>query len=156
MLWRLRHVGIIGIISISLVLLLEPVALGSPTPLIGRLQPKEMSDLYSSITTISATLTGFLIAAVAILATLDVRRPIVEELRRNESFVLLIINLLAAIGLLLGLTVGGLLGTAQDEWIGNARWFQSYFEILLIASLAELGLGVFYFGIVTYKVGRYP
>lgn len=152
----LRHVLVILLIAAACVLAVEPLLFSGSTPLISRLSIADRASMFDSTTTVAATLMGFLIAAVAILVTLDISRQIVAELRSNESFLLLIINLLAAIALLLAVTVVGLMGSVQEDWIADERGFQVIYEVLLLASFLEVLLAGFFFGAVTYKVGKYP
>lgn len=111
--------------------------------------------MYSAVAPIAATLLGFLVAAVAILVQLDVDRQIVKELRRGEAFGLLIVNLLTASTLLLVLTVAALAGPFVDSSEAGSGIFESAFEIVAWASLAELLLGGYFFGYVTIKVARF-
>jgi hypothetical protein len=149
---RIRHVLLLFGAVVVLVALVEPAAFSGPVPLISRLDGPDRVDLYKLITTVTASLLGFLIASVAILVTLDINRIIVEQLRRGEAFSLLIINLLAAILFLFLTTVGGVIGAIVDDGTNGADLFECLYEVSLLTSLLELGLGGFYFALVTYKV----
>lgn len=132
-----------------LVFLAEPFAFSGITPLVDRLSPESRTDLYGQIVPVSASLLGFYIAAVAILASLDARRQIVQELKTGkEAFRLLIINMLAAIAFLLALTLLGVAGSVLDP--GSP--FSAIYEWVALTTLFELVLSGFYFGVVTYKV----
>src|ERR1700728_2428859 len=56
----------------------EHLAVSGTVPLMARLHVAGRISLYDQITTISAGLLGFLIAAVAILVSFDLRRRIVK------------------------------------------------------------------------------
>jgi hypothetical protein len=66
------------------VLAFEFITLKGGTAVVGRLDGQDRVELYKQITTISASLLGFLIAAVAILVSLDPNRKIVDELKRGK------------------------------------------------------------------------
>jgi hypothetical protein len=145
---RFRHAAIILAAAAAVVFLIEPLAFSGPTPLIGRLADETRVGLYEQIVPVAASLLGFYIAAVAILAGLDSRREIVAQLKRGEAFALLIANMLVAILLLFILTLSGLLGATLDP----GGIFQATYEWLTLGTLGELALSGFYFALVTYKV----
>jgi len=72
----------------------------------------------------------------------------VEELKRGESFSLLIANMLAAILVLFLLTFLGVAGSVLDP----GGIFRSLYEWVTLVALFELALSGFYFSVVTYKV----
>lgn len=146
--------ALIATLSIVLVWIVEP-ALWDQTPLIDRLSGKDRVAFYKQVSTVAASLLGFLITAVAILVSLDMRRRIVEDLRRGEAFSLLIVNMLAAVAFLFILTVAGIAGGMFDDGVQGAPGFGRFYETVLTASLLELGLSGFYFGLVTYKVASH-
>jgi len=111
---RLRHVAGIFAGAVILVFVVDPWAISGPFPLIGRLEPKDRVELYKQVSTVTATLLGFLITAVAILVSLDLRRQIVEELHRGEAFSLLVVNLLAAVVFLFAATGLGIAAAILD------------------------------------------
>lgn len=127
----------------------------SEAPLLGSLHEEDRASLYGALITVSATLMGFLITAVAILVSLDMRRKVVEELQRGESFTLLVVNLLAAVFFLLIVTVMSIIGSVGADGIGGAVGFASVYEWLALSALFEIALGGFFFGLVTYKVAAY-
>jgi hypothetical protein len=154
LLYRLRHVGSIAVVGAALVFLVEPSVLAS-SPLLGTLSEQARDDLYKQLTTVAITLMGFLITAVAILVSLDRGRQIVKELRRGESFSLLILNLLAAVIALFAMTLMTIMGSASLDGIGDACAFLRCLEWLCLVSSAEIVLGGFYFCVVTYKVASH-
>ena len=134
---------------------LERVAAPWTSPLLARLDAQERVDLYAQITGLTGVLLGFVVTAIAILASLDIRRRIVEDLQRGESFSLLIVNLLAAVALLLATTTLGIVGTIHDDGNVPSRLFESVYQFLVLASLLELVIGLCFFGLVTYKVAAH-
>jgi hypothetical protein len=134
-----------------LVFLVEPFLVPDPTPFLVRLTAESLSTLYEQIIPVSGSLLGFYIAAVAILAQLDHGRKIVSELKRGKSFGLLIANMLITILLLFVLTALGVVGAVEAP----GRVFIAIYELVLVATLAELALSGFYFAVVTYKVAVY-
>jgi hypothetical protein len=145
---KFRHAAIILGAAAIIVFLVEPLAFSGPTPLIGRVSSESRTGLYEQIVPVAASLLGFFIAAVAILAGLDSKREIVAELKRGEAFALLIANMLVAILLLFVLTFSGLAGSSLDP----GCVFRAIYEWLTLAALGELALSGFYFALVTYKV----
>jgi hypothetical protein len=145
---RFRHAALLLAAAAVIVLLIEPAVLTGSTPLISRLSTDGRVALYEQIVPVSASLLGFYVAAVAILAGLDSRREIVAQLKRGEAFALLIANMLMAILLLFVLTFLGLSGATLDP----GKVFQATYEWLTLAALAELALSGFFFALVTYKV----
>ncbi len=145
---RFRHAAIIVAAAAVVVFLIEPVTFSGPTPLIGRLSGESRIGFYEQIVPVAASLLGFYIAAVAILAGLDSRREIVAQLKRGEAFALLIANMLVAILFLFVLTFSGLAGSSLDP----GKTFQAIYEWLTLSMLGELALSGFYFAVVTYKV----
>ncbi len=133
------------------VFLLEPLLIPDPTPFLLRLSDESRSTLYEQIIPVSGSMLGFYIAAVAILAQLDHGRKIVLDLKRGESFGLLIANMLITILLLFVLTVLGVLGAVQAP----GHVFMEIYEWTLLATLGELALSGLYFAVVTYKVAVY-
>lgn len=145
---RFRHfLGLLAVAAL-LVFIVEPLAFSGTTPLLSRLEAKSRIDFFEQIVPVSASLLGFYIAAVAILASLDPARKIVEELKRGESFSLLIANMLAAILVLFLLTFLGVAGSVLDP----GGIFRSLYEWVTLVALFELALSGFYFSVVTYKV----
>lgn len=145
---RFRHALFLLALAAVAVFVLEPQIISGRTPLIARLSDEDRSSFYGLVIPVSASLLGFYIAAVAILAQLDPNRKIVEELKRGESFSLLISNMLFAILLLFALTFVGIAGTVVD---GSSAVMTSY-EWLLLGTVLELILSGAFFAIVTYKV----
>lgn len=145
---RFRHALYILGGAALLVFIVEPLLICDPTPLLARLTDESRNTLYEQIIPVSGSLLGFYIAAVAILAQLDHDRQIVKELKRGESFSLLIANMLVAILLLFVLTILGVVGAV----LAPGRLFMVIYEWVLLSTLAELGLSGFFFGLVTYKV----
>lgn len=127
----------------------------SEAPLLANLHADDRTSLYEALITVSVTLMGFLITAVAILVSLDMRRTVVEELHRGESFALLVVNLLAAVFFLLNVTVMSIIGVVGADGIGGAVVFASVYEWLALSALFEIALGGFFFCLVTYKVAAY-
>jgi hypothetical protein len=152
---RLRHVGLIGGFAVLVVFLLEPLVFTGATPLITRLDANDRSELYKQVTTVAATFLGFLITTIAILVSLDVKRRIVEELKRGEAFSLLIVNLLAAVVLLFITMCLGIAGIVTDDGARGARLFEALWQAALLASMIEFALGLFFFALVTYKVASH-
>ena len=132
----------------------EPLC-GGTMPLLARLSPSSRDSLYGQLTTVSAGLLGFMITAVAILVSFDSRRQIVKELKRGESFALLIVNMLAAIVFLFATTVLGLAGPELDAGARAARAYEYVYEGFVVATVFELLLTGFYFAVVTYKVAAH-
>lgn len=150
---RLRHVAAIACAAAAIV---ATAALLLPnTPLLCSLGDEDRCELFGQMTTVVVTLMGFLITAVAILVSLDRGREIVKELKRGESFALLVLNLLAAVLLLFLLTVLSVLGAMRPDGLGDSAAFAVIYEWLVIFALAEIALGGFYFCVVTYKVASY-
>lgn|GEM_PF-3647827 len=143
-----RHAAIILAAAVAIVFLVEPLVFDGSTPLLGRLADESRVGLYEQVVPVAASLLGFYIAAVAILAGLDSRREIVAQLKRGEAFALLIANMLVAILLLFVLTFLGLVGASLDP----GKVFQVIYEWLALGTLGELALSGFYFALVTYKV----
>lgn len=153
LLLRLRHVGLIGLTAALVVGAAAPIL--SNAPLLCSLGDDDRGELYGQMTTVSVTLMGFLITAVAILVSLDRGREIVKELRRGESFALLVLNLLAAVLLLFLLTALSLLGSVRPDDLGDAAAFAVVYEWLAVFALGEIALGGFYFCAVTYQVSSH-
>ncbi len=151
---RLRHIAGIAVFAAAAIFIIEPWVF-SNTPLLASLSDKDRAELYKQLTTAAVTLMGFLITAVAILVSLDKGREIVKELRRGESFSLLVLNLLAAVLLLFVITLMSIVGAVRADAIGAAPLFVALYEWLAIWALAEIGLGGFYFCVVTYKVAAH-
>lgn len=151
-LWLLRHV--LGLLAAAalLVCAVEPVVISGPTPLISGLAEADRIDLYNQVIVLTASLLGFIVAAIAILVSLDVGRKIVEELKRGESFKLLIANMLAVMVLLFILTCLGIAGSVLEGGNGASHPFEVVYEWLLLGTVMELVLVGFYFALVTYKV----
>src|SRR4051794_14709781 len=110
-----RHPALIVVAAAVLIFVLEPLVFAGPTPLVGRLAANDRVEIYKQIATVTGSLLGFLITAVAILVSLDARRQIVDDLHRGEAFSLLIVNLLAAIVLFFLTTSLGLAGAVFDD-----------------------------------------
>lgn len=113
-----------------------------------RLTQESRATLYEQIIPVSGSLLGFYVAAVAILAQLDPERTIVRELKRGESFSLLIANMLITILLLFMLTLSGVTGAV----VSPGSTFVAIYEWILLGTLVELLLTGVLFGVVTYKV----
>lgn len=145
---RFRHAVFLLALAAFAVFILEPLVISGRTPLIERLSDEDRSSFYELVIPVSASLLGFYIAAVAILAQLDPNRKIVGELKRGESFSLLIANMLFAILLLFALTFVGIAGSVLD---GSCAVMAIY-EWLLLGTVFELALSGAFFSIVTYKV----
>lgn len=145
---RFRHALFLLALAAFVVFILEPIAISGPTPLMGRLGDEDRSSFYELVIPVSASLLGFYIAAVAILAQLDPNRKIVEELKRGESFSLLIANMLFAILMLFALTFVGIAGSVLD----GRRAMMAVYEWLLLGTVLELALSGVLFSVVTYKV----
>ncbi len=147
-----RHV--LGLLAVAalVVFVLEPVVASGPTPLISGLAETDRIDLYNQLIVVTASLLGFIVAAIAILVSLDAGRKIVEELQRGESFRLLIANMLAAVLLLFVLTVMGIAGSVLEGGTHASRMFEAIYEWLVLGTALELVLVGFYFALVTYKV----
>jgi hypothetical protein len=154
--WKLRHVAVIVAFAAVVVFLVEPlifsVIVSGHTPLLGRLGYKDRVELYKQVSTVSATLMGFIITAVAILVSLDLKRQIVSELHRGEAFPLLVVNLLACVVLLFIATGLGIAGAIFDDGPDGADFFEALWQTVIGASVLELILGLSFFGLVTYKV----
>jgi hypothetical protein len=150
---RLRHVGAIACAAAAIVAL--AALLVENSPLLCSLGDEDRAELYRQMTTVAVTLMGFLITAVAILISLDRGREIVMELKRGESFALLVLNLLAAALLLFVLTVLSVLGAIRPDGLGDAAAFAAIYEWLALFALAEIALGGFYFCVVAYKVASH-
>jgi len=152
---RLRHVAVILVVAALAVFVVEPVVFPGATPLVVRLDPDDRVEFYKQVTTVTATFLGFLITAIAILVSLDVKRRIVEDLKRGESFSLLIVNLLAAVVLLFATTCLGIAGVVADDGAHGAELFEALWQTALLGSMIEFALGLFFFAVVTYKVAAY-
>lgn len=122
----------------------------SDNTFLAQLSTSKRADVYGQFPGIAGSLLGFLVAAVAILVSLDHSRPIVEELHRGEAFTLLVVNILAGCLWLLGLCVLGVIGSG---WNPQSSVFRSVFEILAYSAFVELAIGGFFFGLVVHKVG---
>ena len=146
---------LIVVASVVVVLGAERLFVPGPDPLISGLARDDRVELYKQISVIAATTMGFVIAAVAILASLDPARPIVADLRRGEAFALLVANLLAAVLLLLLVSVATLIGSIVDDAKVGSHAFENTVEILSLAAMAEFVLGGSLFGYVTYKAARF-
>jgi hypothetical protein len=145
---RFRHAFLLVGLAALMVFILEPALIAGRTPLLGRLSDEDRSAFYGLVIPVSASLLGFYIAAVAILAQLDPSRKIVDELKRGESFSLLIANMLFAILLLFALTFVGIAGSVMDR----CDAVMAIYEWLLLGTVFELALSGAFFGLVTYKV----
>jgi hypothetical protein len=130
------------------VFVLEPLILSGTTPLVAQLSAEDRGAFYGRIIPISGSLLGFYIAAVSILAQLDPGRKIVSELKRGESFSLLIANMLVTILLLFLLTFVGLAGSLDT----GCRLLMALYEWLLLSTVIELVFSGLLFSVVTYKV----
>jgi hypothetical protein len=150
----LRYAFGILFVAALVVFGVEPLAATS-SPLLATMSEANRSDLYSQVIVVSAGLLGFLITAVSILVSLDGKRKIVEELKRGESFRLLVANMLAAVALMFALTLMGIAGSALETENGASHAFARLYEWLLVASVAELVLSGFYFAVLTYKVAAH-
>jgi hypothetical protein len=151
-LWLIRHV--LGLLAAAalVVFAAEPVVISGPTPLISGLAEAGRIDLYNQVIVLTASLLGFIVAAIAILVSLNAGRKIVEELKRGESFRLLIANMLAAVLLLFVLTIMGIAGSVLEGGAQASSAFEAIYEWLLLGTALELVLVGFYFALVTYKV----
>jgi hypothetical protein len=147
----------VGLLLLALVLVVgvERLLFPGEHPLLYRLEAADRKSLYEIVTTFTGALLGFMIAALAILVSLDPARPIVQELRRGESFSLLVVNMLAAILFLFLLTVSGIGGRVFDDAKHGSDVFETVYEVLLVVSVLEFALAGFYFAVVTYKAGSY-
>lgn len=145
---KFRHAFFLLAVAAVVVFALEPLLLSGVTPLLQRLSEQDRASFYELIIPISASLLGFYVAAVAILAQLDPTRKIVDELKRGESFSLLIANMLFAILLLFALTFVGIAGSV----VSDCQNLMTAFEWLLLGTIFELALSGAFFGVVTYKV----
>jgi hypothetical protein len=152
---RLRH-AIYCLVAAGVVVVVEHTAISGTIPLMARLAVAPRSSRYNQITTVSAGLLGFSVAAVAILVSFDAHRRIVKDLQRGESFKLLVANMLATILLLFVVVLVGLIGPEVDGAARAARSYESVYEWLVIASAFELALTGFYFGVATYAVASHP
>jgi hypothetical protein len=151
---RCRHVLIILVIAAAVVFL-EPVILSGSTPLVSGLAQADRMSLYNQVIVVTASLLGFMVAAVAILVSLDRTRTIVKKLQRGESFHLLIVNMLGAIGMLFVLTVLGIIGAVAENDGGASHWFERIYEWILLAAVMEVGLALWYFSIVMYVLAEH-
>jgi len=151
---RLRHVAGIAVVTAIAIYVIEPWIFSS-APLLASLSDEDRAELYKQLTTAGVTLMGFLITAVAILVSLDKGREIVNELKRGESFSLLVLNLLCAVLLLFVITLMSIAGAVRADAIGDAALFVAAYEWLALWTLAEICLGGFYFCVVTYKVASH-
>lgn len=153
-LWLLRHAICVAVIAALVVFLAEPLLRDGA--LMGKLARGDRLDVYKQLAAITATLLGFLIAAVAILVQLDVERQIVKELRGSDAFPMLVANLLVACMALLAVTLLGLAGAfgADSAKTGHAGFERAY-EFTGLMALLEFMLGGFYFAVVTYKVAAH-
>jgi hypothetical protein len=136
------------------VFMIEPIVVTGSTPLLSGLAEANRVNLYGQVIILTATLMGFMLAAITILVSLDASRKIVEELKRGESFQLLIVNMLATVALLFILTLMGIAG-AVLEGGGRSHAFEAIYEWLALATVFELLLTGFYFALLTYKVAAY-
>jgi len=148
----IRHVLVLLAAAALVVFVAEPIVISGPTPLISGLAEADRIDLYNQVIVVTASLLGFIAAAIAILVSLDVGRRIVEELKRGESFKLLIANMLAVMVLLFILTSTGIAGSVLEGGKGASHGFEAAYEWLLLGTGMELILVGFYFALVTYKV----
>lgn len=151
---RLRHIVGLAVGAAIGIFVIEPWIF-SNAPLLASLSDKDRAELYRQLATAGVTLMGFLITAVAILVSLDKGREIVEELKRGESFSLLVLNLLTAVLLLFAITLMSIVGAIRVDAIGNADFFVEFYEWLALWVFAEICLGGFYFCVVTYKVASH-
>ena len=151
-LWLIRHALALLAAAALGVLAGEPLVVSGSTPLISGLADADRIDLYNQVIVVTASLLGFIVAAIAILVSLDVGRKIVEELKRGESFKLLITNMLAVVMLLFILTIMGIAGSVLEGGSGASSVFEAVYEWLLLGTAMELVLVGFYFALVTYKV----
>ncbi len=152
---RLRH-AIYSLAGAGVVVAIEHIAISGTIPLMARLAVASRSSLYNQITTVSAGLLGFIVAAVAILVSFDAHRRIVKDLQRGESFKLLVANMLATILLLFVVVLLGLIGPEVDGAARAAGSYESVYEWLVIASTFELAMTGFYFAVATYAVASHP
>jgi hypothetical protein len=151
---RYRHAALLVLLAAVVIVIAELIARGSNS-LVGGLGHQDRVELYKQVTTVTASLLGFFIAAVAILVSLDPTRAIVRDLKRGEAFSLLIVNMLAAILLLFLTTALGVAGAVFDDGQPGAAGFEWVYQWLLLASLLELGLTGVLFAVVTYKAAAY-
>jgi hypothetical protein len=148
----IRHALLLLAVAALAVFVAEPIVASGPTPLISGLSEADQIDLYNQIIVVTASLLGFIVAAIAILVSLDAGRKIVEELKRGESFRLLIANMLAAVMLLFVLTIMGIAASVLESGSAASSVFEAMYEWLLLGTVLELILVGFYFALVTYKV----
>lgn len=150
----LRHALIICVVAAVLVVA-EPLIFSGSTPLISGLAQADQVTLYNDGIVVSAGLLGFFIAAVSILAALDRTRKVVEEIKRGESFELLIANMLVTIALLFVLTLMGVVGAVIENGKEASGLFQSFYEGISLAAILELVMTGFYFSVVMFKVAAH-
>lgn len=150
----LRHVGYVLVGAAAVVFLIEPTVFTGSTPLIARLSDADRADLYNQLIVVTASLLGFTVTAISILVLLDAKRKIVEELKRGESFKLLIVNMLAVVLLLFVLTLMGIAGSVLEADSASSL-FERFYEWLMLAATIELAITGFFFGVVTYKVAAH-
>jgi hypothetical protein len=151
-LWLVRHVLGLLVAAALVVFAVEPLVITGPTPLVSGLAEADRIDLYNQVIVVTASLLGFIVAAIAILVSLDAGRKIVEELKRGESFRLLIANMLASVFLLFVLTIVGISGSVLEGGSDASSAFEAVYEWLLLGTAMELVLVGFYFALVTYTV----
>ncbi len=150
----LRHTFGLVVFAAVLVFIAEPIVVVS-SPLLATLSEADRMDLYNQMIIVTAGLLGFLVTAVSILVSLDGKRKIVEELKRGESFELLVANMLAAVTLMFVLTLMGIAGSVLENDDGASHLFERAYEWLGIASVLVLVLSGFYFAVLTYKVAAH-
>jgi hypothetical protein len=151
----IRHALFIVVVAALAVFVVEPIVISGPTPLISGLSEADRTDLYNQVIVVTASLLGFIVAAISILVSLDAGRKIVEELKRGESFKLLIANMLAAMSLLFVLTIMGIAGSVLEGGSGASSVFEALYEWMLLGTSMELVLVGLFFGLLTYKVAAY-
>lgn len=151
----IRHALACMVLAAIVVFAVEPWLVSGTTPLIASLAVAERVNFYNQVIIVSAALLGFILTAITILVSLDTGRKIVKELHYGEAFKLLIVNMLAAVCLLAIVTTLGIAGSVLDAGFIASRTFETFYEWLVLASAAELGLTGFYFALATYKVAAY-
>ena len=127
----------------------------SRSPIVlGRLAPGTRSILYGSIATSAAALFGLVIAAIAILTTVDSARPEVKEMRALPAWRLLHITFLAAAGFLASTLLLSTLALGVDSSVDGSPELEMAVVAIAAVAFAELAIATAAFSVVILNLTR--
>lgn len=119
-------------------------------PLLAGLDQDDRAELYRLIAPMEVTLAGFLIAAVAVLASFDSSRKIVRRQKQGEAFEMTIIVMLASAAYLLLASVAAVAGLIVDDGPAGSHTLAIINEGLALAAGLTGCVGAWAFTALVY------